>query len=288
MMLYFDLLIQGLIQGAIYALVALGLTLVYGLLRILHVAHAALFTLGGYIGVIVTNDSGSFLLALILAMILVGLVGMASYRVIYRPLLDRTPLIALIASIGVFIASEELFRIIFGAYGLSYLNPPLQGQVEILSGIYLSYARILVVIMAIGLLTLVGWLAHKNRLGIAARATVGDPGMAASSGVNVETIRYVSFFIGSAFAGAAGVLVSLLNNLVEPTMGAVPSYKALAIIVLGGLGSVRGALLASLALGVIEAYGTIYIGNYLDRDSIAFAFLILILMLRPQGLLTRE
>ena len=103
-MLYLDLLIQGLIQGAIYALVALGLTLVYGLLRILHVAHAALFTLGGYIGVIVTNDSGSFLLALMLAMLLVGLVGMASYRVIYRPLLGRTPLIALIASIGVFIA----------------------------------------------------------------------------------------------------------------------------------------------------------------------------------------
>ena len=111
--------------------------------------------------------------------------------------------------------------------------------------------------------------------------------MAASSGVNVETIRYASFFIGSAFAGAAGVMVSLLNNLVEPTMGAVPSYKALAIIVLGGLGSVRGALVASLALGVIEAFGTIYVGHILDRDSIAFAFLIMILMVRPQGLLTR-
>jgi branched-chain amino acid transport system permease protein len=287
-MLYLDLLIQGLIQGAIYALVALGLTLVYGLLRILHVAHAALFTLGGYIGVIVTNDSGSFLLALMLAMLLVGLVGMASYRVIYRPLLGRTPLIALIASIGVFIASEEMFRIVFGAYGLSYLAPPLQGQFEILPSIYLSYARILVVILAIGLLSLVGWLAVNTRLGIAARATVGDPKMAASSGVNVETIRYASFFIGSAFAGAAGVLVSLLNNLVEPTMGAVPSYKALAIIVLGGLGSVRGALLASLALGVIESYGTIYIGHLLDRDSIAFAFLIIVLMLRPQGLLRRD
>ena len=89
-----------------------------------------------------------------------------------------------------------------------------------------------------------GWLAVHTRIGIAARATVVDPAMAASSGVNVETIRYASFFIGSAFAGAAGVMVSLLNNLVEPTMGAVPSYKALAIIVLGGLGSVRGALVA--------------------------------------------
>jgi branched-chain amino acid transport system permease protein len=287
-MLFVDLCIQGLIQGAIYALIALGLTLVYGLLRILHVAHAALFTLGGYIGVVVTNGSGSFLLALLTAMLIVGIIGMASYRVIYKPLLSRTPLIALIASIGVFIASEELFRIIFGAYGLSYTTPPLKGQVELLPGISLSHARILVVVLAVGLLSGVGWLAVHTRIGIAARATVVDPAMAASSGVNVETIRYASFFIGSAFAGAAGVMVSLLNNLVEPTMGAVPSYKALAIIVLGGLGSVRGALIASLALGVIESFGTIYVGHLLDRDSIAFAFLIMVLMIRPQGLLARE
>lgn len=287
-MLFVDLCIQGLIQGAIYALIALGLTLVYGLLRILHVAHAALFTLGGYIGVVVTNGSGSFLLALLTAMLIVGIIGMASYRVIYKPLLSRAPLIALIASIGVFIASEELFRIIFGAYGLSYMTPPLKGQVELLPGISLSHARILVVVLAVGLLSGVGWLAVHTRIGIAARATVVDPAMAASSGVNVETIRYASFFIGSAFAGAAGVMVSLLNNLVEPTMGAVPSYKALAIIVLGGLGSVRGALIASLALGVIESFGTIYVGHLLDRDSIAFAFLIMVLMIRPQGLLARE
>ena len=286
-MLFVDLCIQGVIQGAIYALIALGLTLVYGLLRILHVAHAALFTLGGYIGVLVTNGSGSFLLALMTAMFVVGVVGMSSYKIIYEPLLKKTPLIALIASIGVFIASEELFRIFFGAYGLSYNTPPLQAQVEILPGISLSQARILVVVLAIGLLSGVGWLAINTRIGIAARATVVDPPMAASSGVNVEIIRYGSFFLGSAFAGAAGVMVSLLNNLVEPTMGAVPSYKALAIIVLGGLGSVRGALVASLALGIIESFGTIYIGHLLDRDSIAFAFLIMVLMVRPQGLLAR-
>ncbi len=286
-MLFVDLCIQGIIQGAIYALIALGLTLVYGLLRILHVAHAALFTLGGYIGVLVTNGSGSFFLALMTAMLVVGVVGMSSYTIIYKPLLSRTPLIALIASIGIFIASEELFRIFFGAYGLSYAKPPLQSQIEILPGISLSQARILVVILAVGLLSGIGWLAIHTRIGIAARATVVDPQIASSSGVNVEIIRYGSFFIGSAFAGAAGVMVSLLNNLVEPTMGAVPSYKALAIIVLGGLGSVRGALVASLALGIIESFGTIYVGHLLDRDSIAFAFLIMVLMVRPQGLLTR-
>ncbi len=286
-MLYIDLLIQGIVQGAIYALIALGLTLVYGLLRILHVAHAALFTLGGYIGVLVTNASGSFALALALSMALVGVAGMGVYRFAYRPLLTRSPLIALIASIGLFIAAEEAYRIIFGAYGLSYTAPPLRAQVEIVSGVSLSVARIAVVVLAVVLLGILGWLSHSTRTGVAWRATVGDPDMAEAFGIDIERVRYINFFVGSALAGAAGTMVALLNNLVEPTMGAVPSYKALAIIVLGGLGSVRGTLVAALALGVIEAYGTIYIGAYLDRDAIAFAFLIAVLMFRPQGLLTK-
>jgi branched-chain amino acid transport system permease protein len=286
-MLAIDILIQGFIQGSIYALIALGLTLVYGLLRILHVAHASLFTLGGYLGVLITNATGSLFLALILAMITVGFVGMLSYRILYRPLLSQPPLIALIASIGIFIASEEIFRIIFGPFSISYIAAPLQKQIEILPGISMSEARIMVVLLAFVLLLGVNWLSRRTRLGIATRATVVDPDMAMSSGVNVDVIRYSIFFIGSAFAAAAGVMVSLLNNLVEPTMGAVPSYKALAIIVLGGLGSVRGALIASLLLGIIETFGTIYLDDLLDRDSIAFAFLILVLMIRPKGIFSK-
>ena len=286
-MLAIDILIQGFIQGSIYALIALGLTLVYGLLRILHVAHASLFTLGGYLGVLITNTTGSLFLALILAMITVGFVGMLSYRILYRPLLSQPPLIALIASIGIFIASEEIFRIIFGPFSISYVAAPLQNQIEILPGISMSEARIMVVVLAFVLLLGVNWLSRRTRIGIATRATVIDPDMAMSSGVNVDVIRYSIFFIGSAFAAAAGVMVSLLNNLVEPTMGAVPSYKALAIIVLGGLGSVRGALIASLLLGIIETFGTIYLDDLLDRDSIAFAFLILVLMIRPKGIFSK-
>ena len=286
-MLFVDLLIQGLVQGAIYALIALGLTLVYGLLRILHVAHAALFTLGGYLGVLITNATGSFALALVSAMALVGLAGMGMYRLVYRPLLGRPPLVALIASIGVFIASEEAFRIVFGAYGLSYSSAPLQTQIPILPGISLSVARIAVVVLAVVLLSVLGWLSRSTRTGVAWRATVTDPPMAEAFGIDIERVRYLNFFVGSALAGAAGVMVALLNNLVEPTMGAVPSYKALAIIVLGGLGNVRGTLVAALALGVVEAYGTIYAGDYLDRDAIAFAFLIAVLMVRPHGLLAK-
>ncbi len=118
-------------------------------------------------------------------------------------------------------------------------------------------------------------------------ATVTDPGMAESFGVDVLKVRYLNFFIGSALAAAAGSMVALLNNLVEPTMGSVPSYKALAIIVLGGLGNVRGTLIASLIIGILESFGTIYLGDILDRDSIAFAFLIIVLMIKPKGLFAR-
>ena len=131
-------------------------------------------------------------------------------------------------------------------------------------------------------------LQSKTRLGIACQATVTDPQMAESFGINLKTVRYVNFFVGSALAGAAGVMVALLNNLVEPTMGSVPSYKALAIIVLGGLGSIPGTLMAALTLGIVEAFGTIYLGKLLDRNAIAFAFLILVLMVRPQGLFARK
>jgi len=284
-MLYLELFIQGIVQGSIYALIALGLTLVYGLLRILHVAHAALFTLGGYLGVIVTNATGSLAFAVVVAMVVVGLAGMGLYKLAYEPLLDRPPYIALIASIGLFIASEEIFRLIFGPYGLSYAEAPLQGQFELFAGFFLKHGEALAIVLSVVLLSGLAWLSTRTRTGIAWRATVSDPEMAEAFGVDIQKVRYLNFFIGSALAAAAGVLVALLNNLVEPTMGSVPSYKALAIIVLGGLGSIRGTLLAAMALGVIEAFGTIYLGHLLDRDAIAFAFLILVLMLRPQGLL---
>ena len=284
-MIYLELVVQGIVQGSIYALIALGLTLVYGLLRILHVAHAALFTLGGYIGVLVTNSTGNFPLAMLTAMIVVGFVGIAVYKLAYEPLLEKPPYIALIASIALFIASEEIFRILFGPYGLSYTNPPLQLSFELLPDFYLKQGELLVIVGSIIMLTVLALVSGKTRMGVSWRATVTDPKMAQAFGINIQHVRYWNFFVGSALAAAAGVLVALLNNLVEPTMGSVTSYKALAIIVLGGLGSIRGTLIASLAIGIIESFGTIYIGHLTNRDAIAFAFLIVVLMFRPQGLL---
>ncbi len=285
-MLFVDLVVQGLVQGSIYALIAVGLTLVYGLLRILHVAHAGLFTLGGYIGVLVTNAAGSLLLGAALAVVVVGVLGMLIYKLAYEPILDQPPYVALIASIGLFIAMEEIFRLIFGPYGISYVDPPLSGRVSF-AAVSLKQGEIITMVVAVLMIGGLALLAERTRLGAAWKATVNDPEMAQSFGIDIVKVRYLNFFIGSALAALAGVMVALLNNLVEPTMGSVPSYKALAIIVLGGLGDVRGTLVAALALGVIESFGTIYLGAILDRDAIAFAFLIIVLMVRPQGLFGR-
>ncbi len=282
-MLFFDLFVEGLVQGSIYALIAIGLTLVYGLLRILHVAHAGMFTLGGYLSVWATNASGSFALSLLGAALVAGIVGILLYRLCYRPILHRPPHVALIASIGLYVAMEELFRLFFGPYGISHVAPPLAETTAFFS-MRLKHAEIVTMACAVVLISGLAVLANKTRLGMAWRAAVTEPEMAQSCGINNDRIRDLNFFIGSALAAVAGAMVALVNNYAEPTMGAVPSYKALAIIVLGGLGHVGGTLLAALALGVIESFGTIYLGKVLDRDAIAFAFLIVVLMLRPRGI----
>jgi len=283
MNLILNLTTQGLINGAIYALVAIGLAMVFGLLRVLHIAHAGLFTLGGYLGLVITNATGSFALGMLLSMACVAACGMLMYRFCYEPILDQPPYVPLIASVGMFLAIEELLRLVFGDYGLSYRVPPLQGAV-VIAGMQIKYAELGAVAMAVFLLVGLAVFAARTRVGMAWRASVSEPRMAASCGISLRQVRYLNFAIGSAFAAAAGVMVGVLNNLVEPSMGAVPTYKALAIIVLGGLGNMAGTLVASLLLGLVEAFGSTYLANVLDRDSVAFAAMLAVLLVKPEGL----
>lgn len=284
MSLYLSLAFQGLIHGAIYALVAVGLSMVYGLLRILHIAHAGLFTLGAYLTLVITNATGSFVLALTVAVVVVGVAGVLIYQFCYEPILRQPPYVILIASIGLLIMMQESFRIIFGPYGLSFANPPLQGRLS-WAGLSVSAAEITVFIIAIAVFAGLGIFAKFTRFGLACRATVSDPRMASSFGISVSRVRVVTFFVGSVLAALAGAFVGVLDNVVESGMGNVPSYKSLALIVLGGFGDVRGTLVAALCLGVIEAFGTIYFGSYLDRDAIAFVVMFIVLMIKPHGIL---
>ena len=215
---YSDLLVQGLVEGCIYALIAVGLTLVYGLLRILHIAHAGIFTLGAYVGLLLTNETGSFAAAFVITVVAVGFFGMAFYRLFYEPLLDKPPHVALIASIGLFVAMEEIYRIVFGATSISFLAPPLKETVEV-AGVRLEEGRIVVVILAVVLIGGLAVLAGRTRIGIAWRATVSDAAMAESFGIDLARVRYINFFVASALAAAAGIMVAFAAQPGDPDHG---------------------------------------------------------------------
>jgi branched-chain amino acid transport system permease protein len=281
---YVDLAFNGLIFGCMYALMAVGLTLVYGLLRILHIAHAAVYAFGAYVAVIVANGTGSIAAGFAAAMVAAACLGMAIYRLLYQPLLGYPPYVAMIASIGLLVFMEDGFRVAFGEQGLTFAHNPYPTQLHEFAGLTVNTVQVAIIAAAVVCLTLLALFITRTRLGIAWRATVSDAPIATSFGVDAVKVRYLNFAIGSALAALAGALIGLLNNFVEPTMGFVVSYKALAIIVLGGLGNLQGTLIASLVLGLVESYGTIFVGRYLDRDAIAFLFLIAVLIVRPKGL----
>lgn len=284
-MYYLDLLVIGLIWGCTYAMMALGLTLVYGLLRILHVAQATVFTLGAYCGLLVANHTGSIPLALLAAVGSACVAGPLIYRVIYEPILDRPPFVPLVASIGLLIAMEDGFRLLFGPYGLSFTtNPWFASQLQV-GGVAVNAVQVALVVSAVISIGILAWVATHTRLGVGLRATVSDPQMAENFGVNPGRVRMATFVVASALAGLAGLLVGMLNNLVEPGMGGLIAYKGLAIIVLGGLGNVTGTLVASLLFGLIESFGTVTLDRIMDRDAVAFAFMIAVLLVRPHGLL---
>ena len=283
-MYYVDLALNGLVFGCMYALMAVGLTLVYGLLRILHIAHAAVYAFGAYVAVIVANATGAIGFGVIAAMAAAAVLGIGIYRFLYAPLLAYPPYVPMIASIGLLVFMEDGFRIAFGEQGLTFARNPYPTQLHEFLGLTVNTVQIAIVVAATVCLLLLASFTTRTRIGIGWRATVSDPRIAESFGVDAIKVRYLNFAIGSALAGLAGALIGVLNNFVEPTMGFVVSYKALAIIVVGGLGSLRGTLIASLALGLVESYGTIFVGRFLDRDAIAFLFLIAVLIARPRGL----
>jgi branched-chain amino acid transport system permease protein len=280
---YVDLAVTGISFGCMYAIMAVGLTLVYGLLRILHIAHAAVFALGAYITVLVANATGSVGLGFLAAIAVTPLFGMAIYRLLYEPLLRYRPDVPMIASVGLLVLMQDAFRILFGEQGVTFRHNIYALMTFDLFGVTVNAVQIAIVVSAILIFVGLHLFTTRTRIGVGWRATVSRPKIAASFGVDSIRVRYLNFALGSALAAIAGGLVALLNNLVDPVIGYVVSYKALAIIVLGGLGSVRGTLIASLVLGLVESYGTIFIGQWLDRDAIAFLALIALLMIRPQG-----
>lgn len=275
---------NGIATGAVYALTTLGLTMVYGVLRVLHVAHAGVYALGAYIGLWSFRATGNFWLSLVTAMVACALAGLIIERFLYTPLLHLPRIIPLIGSIGLFIAMEEAFRIVAGPYALAYDAEIRFGSLA-LGPFRLTAPQTLILVVTLVLLGLLWLLLSRSKVGLAMRATAMDAETTSSFGVNTRAIVTLNFLIGSAMAGAAGVLIGVYDNQVWPTMGSVPAYKCLAIVVLGGLGNIPGSVLASFLIGLAETLLLGVLAIPFPRDALAFVAMILVLMFRPYGLL---
>ena len=301
---WFDFFIFGLAQGSIYALIALGYTLVYGILRMINFAHSEVFMSGAYIGYFVINsfnrsgflDSNPFI-ALIIVMLAAMLtsvtVAVLLERIAYRPLRRAPRLVPLITAIGASYFLQESFRTLFGSQSKAYPDVDvLKGTVSLGGEFVIQKIQILVIVAASLLMVSLYYYIMRTRTGKAMRAVSEDKDTAALMGINVDAIIVRTFVLGAAAAGAGGVLYSLMFRQINAYMGFVPGIKAFTAAVLGGIGNLPGAMLGSLFLGIFESVGPILFldglgipAPYQLKDVIAFSMLVLVLIFRPTGIL---
>ncbi|EEF59325.1 branched-chain amino acid ABC transporter permease [Pedosphaera parvula] len=281
-------LINGLSLGAIYGLIALGYTMVYGVLRFINFAHSDVFMVGAFAGYYISKrlpheSLGGGLLVLAAAMVICALLGIIIERLAYRPLRNRSKLNVLITAIGVSLLLENAGQFFFGANPKPF--PSLFPVTSInLCGLILSSNQIAVFIVTIVLLVTLQFIVLKTKIGTAMRAVSFNPLAASLVGINNDVVISFTFGLGSALAAAGGILYSLNYQAIDPLMGILPGLKAFVAAVLGGIGNIPGAALGGLLLGVIETFVN---GSRFSTytDAIAFALLILILLFRPAGLL---
>ncbi len=292
MELFFQQLINGLAVGGIYALVALGYTMVYGVLKLINFAHGDLFTVGAYLGLTFLVSAGVMntfgpvgglsVLAVLIAG-LVGLVGVLVERAAYRPLRNSNRLSAVVSALGASIFLQNAVMLVYGARFRVYPRNLFPDTISLL-GLQLSFMRVFLLLISFSLMLALYWFIHKTRTGAAIRATAIDQDAARLMGINVNRILTLVFFIGPALGGCAGLLVGLYYGQINFTMGWMYGMKAFTAAILGGIGNIPGAMLGGVLLGVIEALGAAYI-SIAWKDAIAFAVLISILIFRPHGLL---
>jgi len=280
-----QLSLNGIIAGCIYALIALGFTVIYRTVRFFHFAHGVVYATGAYLAYSLVVSIGiNPIISFFLAAIFAGLVGIIIDRFVYKPLRKhKAPnLVFLIASFGIFIFIQNLLQLIYGAQILTIRTGPIKEGHHFL-GAVITDTQILI-LAASAALCLGLWLfVKKTKLGKAMRAVADDPIAASIVGINPEPIILATFAIGSALAGAAGILISLETNI-EPTMGMNAILKGIIASIIGGIGSIPGALFGGLFLGVAENLGIWKISAGW-KDCIAFVILIIFLLFRPGGIM---
>jgi len=289
-------LINGLALGSILALIALGYTMVYGILRFINFAHGDIFMLGAFAGYYVAPkvaalvplpSVGGALMVFALVMLICAALGMLIERLAYRPLRKRPKLTVLITAIGVSLFLEYTGQFVFGAAPKKFPDLLPVYKLPSLGGLSLNSNQIIVLAVTLLLLLALRFIVMKTRMGRAMRAVSYNPEAAALMGVNTDVVISFTFGLGSALAAAAGLLYAMTYPSIDPLMGIFPGLKAFVAAVLGGIGNLPGAALGGVIIGVTETLVSGYVSSTY-RDAIAFAVLILILLVKPSGLLGKK
>ena len=297
-------LINGLALGSIYALIALGYTMVYGVLRFINFAHGDVFMVGAFAGYYLApkvwkvfpvgadpmrfswSTTAGAMTVLILAMAICAILGVVIERLVYRPLRDRPRLTVLITAIGVSIFLENFGQYLVGADPKFFPEIMPDRAIEGMGDLTVMVNQMVVLGVTVVLLLALTFIVMKTKLGMAMRAVSYNSMAASLMGVNIDVVISFTFALGSALAGAGGILNAINYPSIDPLMGILPGLKAFVAAVLGGIGNIPGAALGGIILGVLETMVVGY-GSPMYRDAIAFAVLILILLFKPNGLLGR-
>ena len=284
---FFQQLINGLSIGSIYALIALGYTMVYGIIKLINFAHGDIYMLGAYVGFLAISQFHlNFFLALLVAMAFCAVLGVVIERIAYKPLRNATRIAALITAIGVSYFLEYSTQKIMGP-GVKTYPTTLSNEAFTIFGLHIQLQQIYIFAIIIVLMLILTFVVKKTKVGRSMRAVSVDADAAKLMGINVDATISYTFAIGSALAGAGGVLVGMYYNTINPLMGMVPGIKAFVAAVFGGIGILPGAMFGGFFIGIVESLVTAY-GSSLYKDAVVYAILILILIIKPAGLLGKN
>lgn len=277
-------IINGLSMGSIYALIALGYTMIYGIIQLINFAHGDIYMVGAYAGFIFASRTGmGFVPTILVAMVFCAILGVVIERIAYKPLRNSTRIAVLITAIGVSFFIEATTQKVMGTSPRAFPNLLSNGVLKF-GGVQISYLQITILVVNIFLMIALTLIVNKTKMGRAMRAVSRDPDAARLMGIDVNRTISFTFALGSALAGAAGVLVGMYYNAINPLMGMVPGMKAFIAAVFGGIGIIPGAMIGGILIGVIEALVAGY-GSSLYKDAVVYLILIIILIVKPNGLL---
>lgn len=279
-----QIIINGLTQGCIYALIALGYSMVYGSLRFINFAHGDIYMWGACIGLLLARlGTLPFPVALVLTMVCTGLIGVSVEFLAYRRLRNVPRVVVTASALGVSIVLSNLARVVVGSETYSVPKFFETQYFQVGDNLVLNSMQFVLLGCAVLLMVVLNWFINKSKYGKAIRATSENMMVAGLMGINTNRIVSITFFIGSALAGAAGMLVGIYYDAVYATMGYMAGMKAFTSAILGGIGSIPGAMIGGMLLGQVESFGTTYISSNLG-PAISFAVLIIVLLVKPTGL----